>query len=325
LKALSLFLEGYTRKSIDDACAATQGGVDVENLTVWANRTGKWEKLVVPSSLDVEKQTRWSNRASKWGKVDAVPKEWNPEGSLCREVVTKVFGLSSEQYEAMRDVFDDVNSPDPMGIYQLNQDPSKYAIVLRLPQRDKYAALKIGGTAGAGVIVGVLGKMAHERWKDEREKWFEAYKKFLLHSERLHITSQDLEKRQNIQERERPVDVKPLPDKIKNNIFEWQYCELFPKEECHEKLALRSWGPSLEQKYFSGELLSKKTRLDSADYYSKLFAQSDDHAVVQKQVELLQDAKVVDEQFNIMQRNKEWYSKIDFSKPITWIPNTTTK
>jgi hypothetical protein len=324
-KALSLFLEGYTRLSIEDACAATQDGLDVENLTVWANRTGKWEKLVIPSSLEAENQTVWSKQTGKWGKVEAVPKEWNPEwnpeGSLCREVVTKVFGLSGEQYEAMRDVFDDINSPDPMGIYRLNKDPRKYAIVLRLPQRDKYAALKIGGTAGAGVLVGVLGKTAHESSKDQSEKWFDAYKKFLLHSERLHITLQDLEQLQNIS---RPPDLEsqyPPTEKMKNNIFEWQYCQLFAK--CHRRVASKSGvsKPILAEKiilkYQQGSHNHKPNDEPPDDYYSKLFARSKDNLVAKKQEELLQDAKVVDEQYKIMEKNRRWMkTKINMNNPI---------
>jgi hypothetical protein len=49
-KSLPLFLEDYTRLSIEDACAATQSGLDVEDLTVWANRTGKWEQVEVPKA-----------------------------------------------------------------------------------------------------------------------------------------------------------------------------------------------------------------------------------------------------------------------------------
>lgn len=310
-KALSLFLEGYTRLSIEDACAATQDGLDVENLTVWANRTGKWEKLVIPSSLEAENQTVWSKQTGKWGKVEAVPKEWNPEGSLCREVVTKVFGLSGEQYEAMRDVFDDINSPDPMGIYRLNKDPRKYAIVLRLPQRDKYAALKIGGTAGAGVLVGVLGKMAHESWKDQSEKWFDAYQKFLLHSERLYITLQDLERLQNIS---RPPELKsqyPPTEKMKKIIFDWQYCQLFAK--CHQRVASKSGvnRPILAHNiiltYQQGSHNHKPNDESPDDYYSKLlFARPNDNLVPKKREELLQDAKVVDEQYKIMEKNKTW-------------------
>jgi hypothetical protein len=236
-------------------------------------------------------------------------------------VVTKVFGLSSEQYEAMRDVFDDVNSPDPMGIYQLTADPSKYAIVLRLPERDKYAALKMGGTAGAGVFVGVLGKMAHERWKDEREKWFEAYKKFLLHSERLHITLKDLEIQKGIDRQPiaLPDEVRlqtPPSDEMKGNIFDWQYCELFPTKGCHKTVA--SWSgvnfpPNLARKLIS----QGKSSVREDVYYSTLFAPSY-NKTVEKQVELLlQDAKVVDEQYEIMKNNKKWMRvEIDPSKPF---------
>lgn len=93
-KALGAFLKHYQRISIADACQQTKEEFDLSDLTVWVNRTGKWGQV---------------KANNQWRKA---------KRSICRAVVTEVFGLSAEQYEAMRDALDDHESTDPMGIYQ---------------------------------------------------------------------------------------------------------------------------------------------------------------------------------------------------------------
>jgi hypothetical protein len=206
-KALALFLNKYRRISVADACMQTQDGLKSENLTVWANRTGQWE--IVP-----------------------VPKEWNktPTRSLCREVVTEVFGLSDEQYEAIRDALDDVGSNDRMGIYRHKGNPQEYAIVLRLPNRDKFETLKLGATAGAGIGLGVLGKMLSNQgvWNAQRDTWFEAFKNFMMYSQAFEQNYTEL-KNMIFTEEEQEELVKWIPDprvvtpELKSKIFAWEY------------------------------------------------------------------------------------------------------
>jgi hypothetical protein len=204
-KALALFLNKYRRISVADACMQTQDGLKSENLTVWANRTGQWE--IVP-----------------------VPKEWNktPTRSLCREVVTEVFGLSDEQYEAIRDALDDVGSNDRMGIYRHKGNPQEYAIVLRLPNRDKFETLKLGAMAGAGIGLGVLGKMFSNQGA-QRDTWFEAVKNFMLYSQAFEQNYSEL-KDMLLTEEEKMELVKWIPDPpqvvteaLKSKIFAWEY------------------------------------------------------------------------------------------------------
>jgi hypothetical protein len=300
-KALSLFLKDYKRLRIEDACAATQGGLDVENLTVWANRTGKWEQV-------------------------ALPKQWKPTQSLCREVVTKVFGLSGEQYEAMRDVFDDRVSPDPMGIYQLTEDPSKFAIVLRLPQRDKYAALKIGGTVGAGVLVGVLGKMAHGSRKEQKEKWFEAYQKFLFNVQRLYDTLPKLETKLGITDLRPNLHFENPSDELKKIMFDWEYCQLFKTLDCEKALGLLVKGEVKNQALAdkirllntNRHLLEGPPELPDAKYYRILLTKPEynqtflektgsvQKQLVEMQKEVLRSATNIDEQYKIMLKNAKW-------------------
>ena len=298
-KAIAKFLEGYTRLSIEDACKATPLGLDKENLTVWVNRAGKWED--VPT-----------------------PKQWKPTQLLCREVVTKIFGLSSEQYEAMRDVFDDLDSPDLMGVYRQNEDREKYAIVIRLPERDKYGTLKVGGTAGAGVLAGVLGTMGYEKWKDEKEKWFEAYKNFLLYHEHFRKSLGQLESELDLLQ-DRPLKVPELTPELKSFIFDWEYCRVFRRLNCFESVGdnilLKLHRPTLAMQ-IDLELKKKKNgEIFSNDYYKKLLTKKsegnakDDEAKGNKEKsqiieklrdQVIQDATFISEQYDYLDGNRRW-------------------
>ncbi len=121
-------LRGYTRVSIPQVCGDP---ISREDLTVWINHTGKWV------NFDTSKL-------------------WQKKGpSLCRQLVNEL-GMSSAQYDSLRDVFDDVHSTDLVGLYQKG---SKYVIVLRVPQTSIYDKLVVGGVSGfGGAVIGAATK-----------------------------------------------------------------------------------------------------------------------------------------------------------------------
>jgi len=99
--ALRNFLNGYRRITVQDACE--EGKIDHQQLDVWVNREGTWA------------QDR--NVSKMWGK--------RGKQSLCRDLVTGLFGLSHDQYEAMRDGLDDTRFTGLMGfIKMIPQDVS---------------------------------------------------------------------------------------------------------------------------------------------------------------------------------------------------------
>lgn len=148
-KALGVFLEGFRRITIEDACR--RGPIDLANVTVWTKHSGPWQQR--PAST------------LKKGK---------PSQSVCRSLVTGLYGWSDAQYEALRDVFDDEESADLMGIY--TNDQGQYAVVGRLPVHDRWVQ---GGIGAAGLATGVLGKWAVDRLKPSKQKWIEAHQKLL--------------------------------------------------------------------------------------------------------------------------------------------------
>lgn len=166
-RALHSFLKRYRRVNIAEACEKSKINFDLKKLVVWANSTGRWERVATPDP--------WRNEHRKEHR------------SICRAVVTKVFGLSAEQYEAMRDIFDDDQSTDLMGIYQHHDEPDRYAIVLRLPHRDKHKGLKTGleltGATATGAILGLLAPSAVGLVRNrEKEKWFDAFQKYVFNA-----------------------------------------------------------------------------------------------------------------------------------------------
>ena len=91
----------------------------------------------------------------------------------------------------------------------------------------------MGATAGAGIGLGVLGKMLANQdvWKAERDTWFEAFKKFMLYSQGFEKNLTELkdklfspEERPKL-DKEFPTPVPPdLETKIlKTKIFAWEY------------------------------------------------------------------------------------------------------
>jgi hypothetical protein len=155
-KALGVFLEGFRRITIEDACR--RGPIDLVNVTVWTKHSGPWQQR--PAST------------LKKGK---------PSQSVCRSLVTGLYGWSDAQYEALRDVFDDEESADLMGIY--TNDQGQYAVVGRLPVHDRWVQ---GGIGAAGLATGVLGKWAVDRLKPSKQKWIEAHQKLLGLYKQLH-------------------------------------------------------------------------------------------------------------------------------------------
>jgi hypothetical protein len=126
-------LAGYQKVSIPEVCGDP---ISRDNLTVWVNQTGKW------SQFDTSKL--WLKRGP----------------SLCRELVTEL-GMSSAQYESLRDAFNDAKSTDLVGLYRKGDE---YAIVLRVPKTSVLDKLAIGGAAGGGAIAGALTTWAARRY-----------------------------------------------------------------------------------------------------------------------------------------------------------------
>lgn len=103
-EALRAFLKDYERLTFHDACVTRR--VNPTDLTVWANRSGIW------SQVDI---------SDLWGR--------RLKQSLCRALVMNMFGLSSAQYEAMRD-----NVNGSIALYR-HKKRDHYAILLRLPTK----------------------------------------------------------------------------------------------------------------------------------------------------------------------------------------------
>jgi len=182
-KALRTSLQGYQRVSIQTACNETaETPADLQKLMVWANRAGRWERI------DASIQFRKS------------------KASICREVVTKVFGLSGVQYDAIRDALDDVESGDLMGIYRHESIPDQYAIVLRLPLSSKYSNLKMSALAGAGILVGATGMWAKNKGlfgeknpvNPMQQEWCFAYFSYILCTDKLKVLETHIKERAGI-------------------------------------------------------------------------------------------------------------------------------
>jgi hypothetical protein len=148
-------LSGYQKVSVPEVCGDPIGR---DNLAVWVNQTGKW------SQFDTSKL-------------------WLKGGpSLCRELVTEL-GMSSAQYESLRDAFNDDKSTDLVGLYKKGGD---YAIVLRVPQTSVLDKLAIGGAAGGGAIAGALTMWAARQNWTQKAKWIEAYRKYASYMYQLY-------------------------------------------------------------------------------------------------------------------------------------------
>lgn len=109
-------LKNYHRLSIEDACKNIIG--PGSTVGIWVNEQDTWEYL----NMDTSAQ-----------KLSQLNKD---SGSICRNIITQVFGLSEEQYRTMRVSFDDPNSGSWEGIYKRNEnyhtDPL-FIIVVYLP------------------------------------------------------------------------------------------------------------------------------------------------------------------------------------------------
>jgi hypothetical protein len=152
-KAMAASLEGYERITREDACK--RGPVDLKRVTVWTKRGGKWER----------------RRA-----VDVLGRK--PRQSICRALVTALYGWTNAQYEEVRDAFDDVFSNDVMGIYA-NLD-GDYAVVGRLPASNSKTALASAAVGGA--LTGLAAKWGYDKMQNENIAW---YRQYLLKAHRL--------------------------------------------------------------------------------------------------------------------------------------------
>jgi len=145
-EAMASFLEGYERITSEKACQ--RGPIDLKRVTVWSKRGKKWEP----------------RRA-----VDLLRRK--PRQSICRALVTGLYGWTNAQYEQVRDAFDDSLSNDVMGIYA-NRD-GDYAIVGRLPLYTSKTALGAAGVGGA--LVGLAAKWGYDKKKNASIAWYRRY------------------------------------------------------------------------------------------------------------------------------------------------------
>jgi hypothetical protein len=151
--AMNAFLKGYQRITCAEACE--RGDVDLRHVTVWFRRAKKWEQ----------------HRA-----VDLL-KGQDVKQSICRALVTRLYGWTPWQYESLRDTFDDASSKDVMGIYANRR--GDYAIVGRLPVSDRLVRSAIGI---GGIVTGVGGMLLKEHLPSA-----DAEKKELANSRKLNL------------------------------------------------------------------------------------------------------------------------------------------
>jgi hypothetical protein len=126
--AMNAFLKGYQRITCAEACGL--GDVDLRHVTVWFKRAAKWERH----------------------QADDLLKGQDLRQSICRALVTRLYGWTPWQYDSLRDTFDDASSKDVMGIYATRR--GDYAIVGRLPVSDRLVRSAIGI---GGIMTGVGG------------------------------------------------------------------------------------------------------------------------------------------------------------------------
>jgi hypothetical protein len=189
---MNKFLRGYKRITCADACKL--GNVALGRVTVWIKRDKKWEH----------------HRA-----VDLL-KGQDASQSICRALVTRLYGWTPWQYEALRDTFDDASSKDVMGIYA-NEELGRFAIVGRLPVPDR---LVRGAIGIGGIMTGVGG---------------------MLLKDYLSLTNDDAEKLANDarqeEKKERILDLQLTLVHQLLPLFAEKFVDNFPKEFDIHKLA----------------------------------------------------------------------------------------
>jgi hypothetical protein len=134
------YLKDYKRLKLKDACKKF---VDLEtvDISIWVNQNGRWRH-------DTDAERRFQRLEFK-------------NKSVCESIVTRLYGLSREEYEKIRNSFDQEMWKSWAGIYQAIDDnhESNFALVVELPAKE--AKIGAGGAAGlagtAGLIVGIAG------------------------------------------------------------------------------------------------------------------------------------------------------------------------
>jgi hypothetical protein len=189
---MNKFLRGYKRITCADACKL--GKVALGRVTVWMKRDKKWEH----------------HRA-----VDLL-KGQDLSQSICRALVTRLYGWTPWQYESLRDTFDDKTSKDVMGIYA-NDKEGLFAIIGRLPVSDR---LVRGAIGIGGIMTGVGG---------------------MLLKDHLSLTNDDAEKLANDarpeEKKERILDLQLRLVHQLLPLFAEKFVDNFPKEFDIHKLA----------------------------------------------------------------------------------------
>jgi myosin heavy subunit len=138
--ALFEYLKDYKRLKLTDACKKF---IDLKkvDISIWVNQNGRWRH-------DTNAEQRLQRLKLK-------------DKSVCESIVTQLYGLSREEYEKIRQSFDQEMWKSWAGIYQaINVNHgSNFALVVELPAKE--AKIGAGGAAGlagtAGLITGIAG------------------------------------------------------------------------------------------------------------------------------------------------------------------------
>lgn len=135
--ALFEFLKDYDRITIEGCDAVKQ-----RDLVIWVNRRGVWEPL---GSDSKEMRRLWRNKTH----------------SVCKSLLTDLFGFTNAQYEEVKTSFTNVLWRDWVGLYK-HRDASSFAIVVRLPKSKRIEILEKAGWFAGGATVGVGAALFHK-------------------------------------------------------------------------------------------------------------------------------------------------------------------
>jgi len=162
--ALIQYLHNYRRISLSEACRIGIGLDD--NIGIWVKEGGRWRKFTRAEQTMKHKKYLQSTLPSTLPSTPpstlpstqpSTPQGNQIERSACRSIITDFFGLTSWQYEQIRDSFEHADRKTWAGIYRANKGyraGPEFAMVVELPNYHQEIA--------AGLIsVAVLGAGAY--------------------------------------------------------------------------------------------------------------------------------------------------------------------
>jgi hypothetical protein len=179
-------LQNYQRITLTEACGHLVKEGDL-SIGIWVNKQGKW----------------WHDTKAEQKLAQL---KFQSNTSVCKSIVTQLYGLSTSEYQKIRVQFDDQLSESWAGVYEARDERQpKFLLVVRLPEKiDKLrfsdsrfgSAARAGGVGAAGVltgaaIVGLAAKNVVSEQKRANREQLEAKKTELAarHSEELASTT----------------------------------------------------------------------------------------------------------------------------------------